>query len=110
MVTEKGLLEKIMKFSEIHIENLVAAHVRTKKVTQQIYLQVRLEDVSIHLSFLVMNGLNVWVILGIDTLNKKEMFIDFSKQQLCFEHEYKQIVVLLRDINKSSQGVIRLYT
>lgn len=36
------------------------------------------------------------------------MVTDFSKQQLCFEHESKQIVVLLREINKRSQGVVRL--
>lgn len=46
--------------------------------------------------------------MGSDTLNKKEMVTDFSKQQLCFEHQYKWMVVPLRERIKTSQGVIKL--
>lgn len=50
------------------------------------YLEVRLGELNIRIQFLVVKGLNMGVILGSDTLGKKEMTTDFRKRQLCFEH------------------------
>lgn len=69
--------------------------VRSKRVTKQVWLEVWLGSECMS-ACLVVKGLNVGVILGTDTLQKKGMVIDFEKHELRFKSGLRYVRVPLK--------------
>lgn len=99
---------KIIELPVKGVELIGATGVRSKRVTKQVLMEVKVGNEGMNIAFLVVKGLNTGVILGRDTIQLEGMVIDFRKNELRFLGNLGEVSVPLKKVGLRKMRSIKM--